>query len=225
MPSTYSFQVRRLLVALLPFLSAACGSVSPETTKEDKRDAGAGDVAHPEGGDSGGMPPPGTDVGPCSPGCPANSTCYYPIGSCSAAARCIVDPSPNTPECGALEELCGCDGGQVVSGCGFPGGYASGPTTGASFCGDAGGPVDAGPTFPCGTLGQKCGYSDQYCMLYDGTVASPSGGTGTEGQCSPIPDNCGSTPTCACVESAVYPASSVTGCSESDGGITVNVTQ
>lgn len=107
----------------------------------------------------------------------------------------------------------------------FPNGYASGPTTGADFCGDAGGPVDAGPTFPCGTLGQKCSLSDEYCMVYDGTVEAPGGGTGTEGQCNPTPADCGSAPTCTCVEKAVYPASSVTGCTEGDGGIiTVNVT-
>lgn len=108
----------------------------------------------------------------------------------------------------------------------FPNGYASGPTTGAGSCGDAGGPVDAGPTFPCGTLGQKCSLSDEYCMLSDGTVEAPGGGTGTERQCNPTPADCGSAPTCTCVEKAVYPASSVTGCTEGDGGIiTVNVTQ
>ncbi len=86
-------------------------------------------------------PAPGTVVGDCSPtgGCPAGSACYFPIGSCSAKAECVENPAPGTPGCGAEEELCGCDGSMVISGCGFPSGFASGPTTGASFCsGDAG---------------------------------------------------------------------------------------
>jgi hypothetical protein len=82
----------------------------------------------------------GTPRGACGDGgaCPTGSACFYPIGSCAATGQCIENPPPGTPECGTEELLCGC-GRQVVSGCGFPNGYASGPTTGASgSCVDSG---------------------------------------------------------------------------------------
>jgi hypothetical protein len=76
----------------------------------------------------------GTDRGPCDAkgGCPSGSSCYFPIGSCDATGECISNPDPGTPECGAIELLCGCNGKQVTTGCGYPMGYASGPTTGSN---------------------------------------------------------------------------------------------
>lgn len=52
------------------------------------------------------------------------------------------------PQCNALLSLCGCDGSvdKVYTGCGFPEGYASGPSKGAfalCFSLDDGGASDA----------------------------------------------------------------------------------
>lgn len=97
-------------------------------------------------------PPPGpeagTPVGPCAANgdCPSGSSCYFLIGSCSAKGECIEDPAPGTGTCKSIETLCGCDGTSVTTGCGYPSGYASGPSAGAPFCAlDAGtAPTDAG---------------------------------------------------------------------------------
>jgi hypothetical protein len=91
------------------------------------------------------VPEAGTHRGPCavSGDCPSGSSCYYPIGSCDAKGECIEDPAPGSPMCKSIEALCGCGGGMVTTGCGFPDGYASGPSNGSSFCGD-----DGGATFP-----------------------------------------------------------------------------
>ena len=85
-------------------------------------------------------PEAGTPRGPCgSKGeCPSGASCYFPIGSCSATGECVEDPPPGSPPCGAVEFLCGC-GTPQTSGCGFPNGYASGPTTGTSLCSADGG--------------------------------------------------------------------------------------
>lgn len=56
--------------------------------------------------------------------------CLFPIGSCGAAGQCF--DRETGPECLTLVELCGCDGETVVTGCGYPDQFASGPTTGAS---------------------------------------------------------------------------------------------
>jgi len=69
----------------------------------------------------------------CTPECGAGSTCVFKIGSCSAAGECVPRPDGGQAECGALELACGC-GTNVVTGCGFPDGYASGPTTGQRSC-------------------------------------------------------------------------------------------
>jgi hypothetical protein len=64
--------------------------------------------------------------------------CVYSIGSCSASGQC--QNRPTGPQCNAIIEYCGCNGVTVVGGCGFPQGFASGPTTGASGnCGTDGG--------------------------------------------------------------------------------------
>jgi hypothetical protein len=83
-------------------------------------------------------PEAGTNLGPCGTGraCAAGASCYFPIGSCAAKGACIVDPAG--PTCKLIESFCGC-GEMVTTGCGYPDGYASGPTTGASICSDAGG--------------------------------------------------------------------------------------
>lgn len=60
--------------------------------------------------------------------CGSGKECLYRIGNCDAEGECI--DSPSGPQCNALDTVCGCNGAQVYDGCGFPGGYASGPTTG-----------------------------------------------------------------------------------------------
>jgi hypothetical protein len=91
-------------------------------------------------------PEAGTDIGECGANgaCPSGSSCFFPIGGCSSKGQCIENPPPDTPECGAIEILCGCDGTTVTSGCGFPDGYASGPTTGHGSCGGVGVPEPDG---------------------------------------------------------------------------------
>jgi hypothetical protein len=67
----------------------------------------------------------------------SDGRCVYKVSDgCSASGVCMTPPTG--PTCGAVEILCGCDGSDVSSGCGFPAGYASGPSTGASSidCGD-----------------------------------------------------------------------------------------
>jgi len=62
--------------------------------------------------------------------CASGQRCLFPIGSCSATGQC--ESGPSGPEGNSEEELCGCNGSIVATGCGFPNGFASGPTTGAS---------------------------------------------------------------------------------------------
>ena len=112
--------------------------------------SGAGGSGHSEGGVSGG-PPCGHNES-----CPSGSTCFFPIGSCDAKGVCVENPPPGTPECNAIELVCGC-GKEETTGCGFPSGFASGPTTGSSSdCAvavDAGPPGDATVYGPCGANG------------------------------------------------------------------------
>jgi hypothetical protein len=68
--------------------------------------------------------------------CGANETCAFRIGSCSTEGECKTPPSP---ECGFETSYCGCDGTMVTGGCGYPAGYASGPTLGGQACPDTGG--------------------------------------------------------------------------------------
>ena len=56
--------------------------------------------------------------------------CLFAIGSCDAVGQCMAKETG--PMCNSEEELCGCHGEMVVTGCGFPQGFASGPTTGKS---------------------------------------------------------------------------------------------
>jgi hypothetical protein len=75
----------------------------------------------------------------CGPGdcnsdsdCSSGQSCLFPMGNCSARGECrSLDESngcTHTPTCNALESLCGCDGTMVTTGCGFPQGWATGPT-------------------------------------------------------------------------------------------------
>src|SRR5512140_1023103 len=58
--------------------------------------------------------------------CPSDHACVYEIAKgCAATATC--QPTPGGTQCGALEEFCGCSGEIVVTGCGYPSGFASGP--------------------------------------------------------------------------------------------------
>jgi hypothetical protein len=69
--------------------------------------------------------------------CSNGQECLFAIGSCAAKGECKNRPSG--PECNAVEEVCGCNGATVFTGCGFPSGFATGPTTGAPFCAADGG--------------------------------------------------------------------------------------
>jgi hypothetical protein len=74
--------------------------------------------------------------------CPSPSfVCAYKIGDgCAAKGHCAPLPMPT---CASFTPLCGCDGTQVRAGsCFYESGYASGPTTGATFCPDDGGMGD-----------------------------------------------------------------------------------
>jgi hypothetical protein len=64
--------------------------------------------------------------------CSGGAECVYRIGSCSVSGECLP-PGGGASQCGAIEEVCGC-GTNVATGCGYPQGYASGPTTGQTSC-------------------------------------------------------------------------------------------
>jgi hypothetical protein len=63
--------------------------------------------------------------------CGSDQVCVYQIGSCSAQGECQDIPKPR---CGFVSELCDCSGSIVTTGCGYPDGYATGPTTGSQSC-------------------------------------------------------------------------------------------
>jgi hypothetical protein len=111
--------VKRLLAAVLALLAApALGQGCSSSTCTNNSDCGSGEA------------------------------CLYWMGSCSAQGTCMTYPDNGSKGCGAPaaacgseETLCGC-GATVVSGCGYPGGYASGPTNGDRDCPGVG---DGGP--------------------------------------------------------------------------------
>ncbi len=116
----------------------ASGYASGPTTGSQSG-CGLGAPSEPDAGSPGQpLPEAGTSVGPCGAGgtCAKGEGCFFPIGSCPSTGACIVLPSQGGT-CGAEESLCGCDGTPVTTGCGYPSGYASGPTNGSAFCGAA----------------------------------------------------------------------------------------
>ncbi|MEO6952680.1 MAG: hypothetical protein ABI321_12790 [Polyangia bacterium] len=63
--------------------------------------------------------------------CGTGSSCVYKVADgCEAQGECVAKPTGI--QCYALESYCGCSGTPVNAGCGFPAGYATGPTTGVS---------------------------------------------------------------------------------------------
>jgi hypothetical protein len=138
----------------------------------------------------------GVECGP-SESCPSGSTCFYPIGACGTKGQCFADPSPETPECGAIEALCGCDGTLVTTGCGFPPGFASGPTIGDSECAvDGSPPIDAGSGPDTGTHLGACG-KDGACPA-GSSCYFPIGSCGAAGEC--VEDPAPGTPECNAIE-------------------------
>jgi hypothetical protein len=87
--------------------------------------------------------------------CDNGQACLFEMGSCSAQGQCKTFPDnggsgcSSASGCGALQELCGCNDDIVTTGCGYPQGWASGPSTSGLACfggGDSGAPdarVDA----------------------------------------------------------------------------------
>ena len=74
--------------------------------------------------------------------CGDEQVCVYKIGNCSAQGECQDIPKPG---CFSIAELCGCNGSIVTTGCGYPYGYATGPTTGSQSC--VPGPEEPQPGF------------------------------------------------------------------------------
>ncbi len=132
-------------------VAAGCGGASEAPAGKPDLSAPAQDAAVPGQSFPGGEAP--GDGMPCvtDQDCPPNDIytgtnrpynmrlCEYPIADgCAAVGHCFT---VHAPFCGSIAELCGCDGTIVRSGCFYlPGGYASGPTTGASAltCRDGG---------------------------------------------------------------------------------------
>ncbi len=191
-------------------------------------DAPSGFATGPTTGTQSICPTPTADGGstpvPCGAenSCPGGGTCFFPIGECSATGQCIVWPAPGTGECKAIEELCGCDGSQVQSGCIAPSGYATGPTTGT--CTPDAGHLDGSPGHLDGSVGHldgsvsatscaQCG-ADELCLVNiqvggavatqgDGGIICHNGGSGPNCThqsfgCANLPASCGGTPTCGC---------------------------
>jgi hypothetical protein len=144
--------VARRVFALLAFVSfgavlARCGNGEPPPLESGDDGSSGGD--DPAGDDDGGhaivLFEAGTNLGACGSdqSCPAGASCFFKIGSCAATGQCIADGTG--PECKAIRVLCGCtDASTVATGCGYPSGYASGPTTGSDTCGLAPPVGDAG---------------------------------------------------------------------------------
>jgi hypothetical protein len=57
--------------------------------------------------------------------------------------------------------------------------------------------ADAGP-LTCGNLTCRAG---EYCRVTTGGPVTPDGGVNTSYACTPLPDACAATPTCACLAS------------------------
>lgn len=164
--------------------------------------------------------PAGTIVGDCGAGgsCPSGSSCFYAIGSCSATAQCVENPGPGVGECDLEEELCGCDGQMVETGCAEPNGFATGPTTGTQDClfgSPDGGARDTGIATPPSDASSDLGP----CSASGGCPAGascyfPIGDCASTGECfTPPQDGCGAEESlCGCNGESV-----TTGCGFPEG--------
>lgn len=117
--------------------------------------------------------------------CPSGMVCGYAIdGGCNAHGVCVPRwPPPGEAACGALLDLCGCDGRGVTAGCNYATGYAPAPTqSDYAQCADAG-PPGGGDAGQCQGWGATCGAGGTCC---DGLGCSPSGSTALPGSCVPL---------------------------------------
>lgn len=158
-------------LACLAVLGLACNG---DTSGDSAKDASGevitlrADQVLPDGGCEG-CGVPCERESDCGPGL----VCGYKIGAdeaCVAQGVCVPRwPLIGNAACGALSELCGCDGTIVVAGCNFAPGYAPAPTfTGnVAACSDGGTP-DAGAE-ACGGFGASCG------TCCEGLTCSPAG--------------------------------------------------
>ena len=176
--------------ALLLPLTTAC--FENQVVGED--DGGTADAGSKHDSGTGTARDTGTTLPSCGSGeaCPTGSTCFFPIGSCSAKGQCQVWPAPGTAECEAIEQLCGCDGTPVTTGCDAPQGYATGPTTGASGsnCGakDAGKATAACSATEACPSGSTCFYPIGSCAAKGECQVWPAPGTA---ECGAIEALCG----------------------------------
>jgi hypothetical protein len=121
---------------------------------------------------------------------PVNQVCAYPMADgCAATGTCMPVPMPT---CASIVYYCGCNGQPVAGGgCFYQPGYAGGPTTGATDCGDGGAPaVDmAAPLPPPLPTGCPC-WTDADCPAGDACVAPRSCVPGSidcrPGACEPL---------------------------------------
>jgi hypothetical protein len=132
----------------------------------------------------GGVDPGGvTPLGPCGAdnSCPSGSSCYFPLGSCSAKGQCVQDQPSSAPLCNAIEEVCGC-GMVQTTGCGFPSGYASGPAISGSACLVDTAPPPGSNVGPCGAkdecpTGSSCVYPIGKCDAVPACIEGEPAGT------------------------------------------------
>ena len=107
--------------------------------------------------------------------CGSGEACLFPIGSCTAQGQCMKYPDNGSNgcgggggECGYVQGLPGCNGALVSTGCGYPDGYANGPTLGPAT--ETSGGSDAG----------KSGFFD--ATLKEAGQIAPVDGAGESGE-------------------------------------------
>ena len=61
--------------------------------------------------------------------CGSGEACLFKVGKCNARGECVSLPNFG---CDSFITYCGCHGDIVKSTCGYPDGYATGPSLGAS---------------------------------------------------------------------------------------------
>jgi hypothetical protein len=139
--------------------------------------------------------PPGTTVPPtgicggdetCSPTMPCSSAefCDYPDDLCGAGASGTCAPRPEGCEF-LYAPVCGCDGAVHSNAC-------AGQTTGSDVSA-TGGCAPPGGEFACGPL--FCQTGSEYCLR----GVSDVGGIPDQYECRPVPPDCGTAPSCACL--------------------------